>query len=62
MATVWVDLDNAPHVPFFRPLIRTLEIDGHELVITFRDHGYISELLQLYDIRAIRIGRYAGGK
>ncbi len=60
MATVWVDLDNAPHVPFFRPLIHTLEIDGHELVITFRDHGYISELLQLYDIRAIRIGRYAG--
>ena len=25
---IWVDLDNTPHVPFFKPIIRELEKRG----------------------------------
>ena len=28
---VWIDMTNSPHVLFFRPLIRLLEEDGHEV-------------------------------
>ncbi len=60
MASIWIDLDNAPHVPLFRPLIRALHLNGHKLLITFRDHGYTAELLRIADIPAIRVGRYFG--
>jgi hypothetical protein len=26
--TVWIDLENSPHVPFFLPIIRELEARG----------------------------------
>ena len=29
--TIWIDLDNAPHVPFFMPLVRHLRQEGHRL-------------------------------
>ena len=28
---VWIDLDNTPHVPFFKPIIEELEKRGHEV-------------------------------
>ena len=28
---VWVDITNSPHVLFFRPLIRLLQADGHDV-------------------------------
>ena len=28
---VWIDITNSPHVLFFRPLIRLLQADGHEV-------------------------------
>ncbi len=31
---VWVDITNSPHVLFFRPLIRLLQADGHDVSIT----------------------------
>ena len=40
MKTVWIDLDNAPHVLFFSPVIRHLKGDGHRVLVTVRDFGY----------------------
>ena len=34
---VWVDITNSPHVAFFRPLLRLLAADGHEVEVTARD-------------------------
>ena len=41
---IWIDLDNTPHVPFFRPIIRELERRGFEVVLTARDAFQVCEL------------------
>ena len=43
---VWVDLANSPHVPLLGPVISSLEGDGHDVVITVRDHAQTLELAQ----------------
>ena len=35
---IWIDLANAPHVRFFAPVERRLREDGHEILLTVRDH------------------------
>jgi predicted glycosyltransferase len=60
MASIWLDLDNAPHVPLFRPLVRALRSDGHPVLVTFRDHGYVAELLRMSGIGGHRVGRHFG--
>jgi uncharacterized protein len=36
---VWVDLANSPHVPLLIPVISRLRADGHEVVLSVRDHA-----------------------
>jgi hypothetical protein len=36
---VWIDLANSPHVPLFAPVVRHLEEEGHEVLLTARDHA-----------------------
>jgi predicted glycosyltransferase len=36
---VWIDLANSPHPLLFAPIARRLETDGHEVLITSRDHA-----------------------
>ena len=57
---VWIDITNSPHVPFFRPLIRLLEQDGHEVAVTSRAYAQTVELLALHGIEATAIGRHGG--
>ena len=58
---VWIDITNSPHVLFFRPLIRLLEADGHEVVVTARDYAQTLELLELHDIPHDVVGPRHGG-
>jgi hypothetical protein len=57
---LWIDLDNSPHVPFFRPIIAELKARGYELVITARDAYQVRELLQYYGVEAKVIGGHYG--
>jgi predicted glycosyltransferase len=57
---VWVDITNSPHVLFFRPLIRLLEEDGHEVEVTARAYAQIEQLLRLHRIDATVVGRHGG--
>ena len=41
---VWIDLANSPHVPLLVPVVKTLEAEGHEVVLTARDHAQTLEL------------------
>ena len=43
---IWIDLDNSPHVPFFRPIINELKHRGCEVVITSRDCFETTKLLK----------------
>lgn len=46
--TIWIDVDNSPHVPLFAPLIRHYRESGVEVVLTARDHSQTIELLQIH--------------
>jgi predicted glycosyltransferase len=41
---VWIDLANSPHVPLLVPVVSALEEDGHEVLLTARDHAQTLEL------------------
>ena len=36
---IWIDISNAPHVRFFKDVIKYLESEGEDLIITARDFG-----------------------
>jgi uncharacterized protein len=41
---VWVDLSNSPHVPLLHPIVQRLEEEGHDVVLSARDHAQTLEL------------------
>ena len=57
---IWIDLDNSPHVPFFRPIIDELRKRGHEVFLTARDAYQVRELLEYYGVDGKVIGRHYG--
>ena len=57
---IWIDIDNSPHVPFFRPIIKKLQNLGHDVVVTARDYAQSVELLDLYGISYHKIGKHPG--
>lgn len=57
---IWVDLDNTPHVLFFRPVIPELEKHGYKILVTARDAYQVSEVADLFKINCIKIGKHYG--
>lgn len=41
----WIDIDNAPHVAIFAPIIRDLEAQGARVHVTARARTYVTDLL-----------------
>ena len=58
--TIWIDLDNSPHVVFFKPIIEELEKCGYKVLLTTRDCFQVSGLADLYRLKYTRIGRHYG--
>lgn len=58
--TIWIDLDNSPHVPFFLPIIAELKRKGHEVRITSRDCSQTCSLADLHRLAYEKIGRHYG--
>src|SRR5437016_4198022 len=59
---IWIDLDNTPHVPFFRPIIRELERRGHIVALTARDAFQVCELATRFGMSYTKVGRHHGKK
>ena len=57
---IWIDLDNSPHVPFFRPIIDELKARGYDLFVTARDAYQVRELLEYYGMDGKVIGKHYG--
>jgi uncharacterized protein len=55
---IWIDFDNSPHVHFFAPLIRALEHNGMEVLVTVRSFGQTEELARSYGIPYTIIGEH----
>ena len=60
---VWIDLANSPHVPLFVPVVGRLRADGHDVVLTARDHAQTVALAEAAwpDVTVVG-GESPGGK
>ena len=57
---IWIDLDNSPHVPLFRPIVAELRRMGEEVLITSRLHAQTEDLLKLWNIPHVLVGTHGG--
>ena len=57
---IWIDLENSPHVPFFKPIVQELEGRGYEVVLTARDCFQVCELADMAGFSYRKIGRHYG--
>lgn len=57
---IWIDLDNTPHVFFFRPIIGELESRGFEIVLTARNCAQTCELADRFDLDYNLVGAHHG--
>jgi len=55
---VWIDLTNAPHVHYFSQLIKRLEKEGLEYILTFRDSKNLNKLVKIYGFSGNCIGKH----
>lgn len=59
---IWIDLDNTPHVPFFKPIIEGLEARGHSVMVTSRQAFQVCDLATEMGLKHTTIGRHYGKK
>ena len=57
---IWIDLDNSPHVPFFRPVIHELRQRGYTVFVTSRRAFQVCELADLFQMDHVPVGRHHG--
>ena len=57
---IWIDLDNTPHVPFFKPIIRELTKRGHTVQLTARDAFQVCELARQHGMAFKKVGHHYG--
>lgn len=58
--TIWIDLDNSPHVPFFVPIIKQLEERGYSVILTARDTFQVISLADYYRLTYRKVGKHYG--
>ncbi|KYK21245.1 hypothetical protein AYK24_03315 [Thermoplasmatales archaeon SG8-52-4] len=57
---IWIDFTNSPHVNFFEPFIHQWTLQGHDLLITCKDHGNIIDLIELKGWKYTVLDKYGG--
>ena len=57
---IWIDLDNSPHVPFFKPIIGRLQERGYETLVTARDCFQVCGLADKFGLNYRKVGRHYG--
>lgn len=57
---VWIDLDNSPHVPLFKPIIDELNRRGYATMVTARDCFQVCALADLHHLAYKKIGTHHG--
>lgn len=57
---IWFDISNSPHINMFQGLIRQLEKNGHEVIITSRPLANTVDLLNRAGLKHTTIGKHYG--
>ena len=60
MKTIWIDLENSPHIPFFLPIKEELERRHFEVILTARDCFQVCELADLAGLKYKKVGHHYG--
>ncbi len=58
--TIWIDLDNSHHVPFFAPIIKELQNKGYKICLSARNYSQTVHLAQLVGMDFKVIGKHHG--
>ncbi|HLV31772.1 MAG TPA: DUF354 domain-containing protein [Chitinispirillaceae bacterium] len=58
--TIWIDLDNSPHVPFFNPIVKELNKYGYKIIITARDCFQVIGLCKYFGLEYKKNGKHWG--
>jgi len=58
--TIWIDLDNSPHVPFFSPIIKRFAENHHNVFLTARDCFQTCGLADYYNLKYQKVGKHYG--
>jgi predicted glycosyltransferase len=58
--SVWIDLDNSPHIPFFWPIIRRFEENDYSVRLTARNCFQVCGLADFYKLKYKSIGKHYG--
>ncbi len=58
--TIWIDLENSPHVPFFAPIIDELRKRHYTVLLTGRDCFQVKDLVKLFQLDCQISGRHFG--
>ena len=59
-AKIWIDLDNSPHVPLFKPIIDELGQRGYDCMVTARDCFQVAGLTALHGVKCTTVGKHYG--
>jgi predicted glycosyltransferase len=57
---IWIDMTAPAHPLVFRPIIKRLREQGHEVDVTARDYAQTLELLHMLDIEHTSFGQHGG--
>jgi uncharacterized protein len=57
---IWIDMTASAHPLVFRPIIKRLRDQGHEVEVTARDYAQTLELLDMLGIEHTAFGRHGG--
>ncbi len=57
---IWFDISNSPHINMFYDLIKELELEGHEVILTSRSLANTVELLDQKGLKHTVIGEHYG--
>ena len=57
---IWIDLDNTPHVPLFKPIIEELSNRGYSVLLTARDCFQVCDLAESFKLSYKKIGKHYG--
>lgn len=61
MKKIWIDISAPPHATFFRSYIKDLErSDDREVIVTARDFGSVTDILDLANIDYVQVGEHGG--
>src|SRR4051794_41941592 len=59
---IWIDMTAPAHPLVFRPIIKRLREQGHEVEVTARDYAQTLELLRMLGIEHTEFGKHGGEK